>query len=71
MRVIAEGLAEWGVLKVPAEQALREDSGLYRRYTLCSSGHMLGQEAPESIHGLAVAVKCGAGNPSFVKRPTP
>ncbi|MDH6130893.1 Xaa-Pro aminopeptidase [Kitasatospora sp. MAA4] len=42
MRVIAEGLADWGVLRIPAEQALQEDSGLYRRYTLCSSGHMLG-----------------------------
>ncbi|BFV55870.1 aminopeptidase P family protein [Kitasatospora sp. CMC57] len=42
MRVIAEGLADWGVLKISAEEALREDSGLFRRYTLCSSGHMLG-----------------------------
>ncbi|MGW2252494.1 aminopeptidase P family protein [Kitasatospora sp. NPDC001660] len=42
MRVIAEGLADWGVLRIPAEQALDEDNGLYRRYTLCGSGHMLG-----------------------------
>ncbi|MFE6051012.1 aminopeptidase P family protein [Kitasatospora sp. NPDC056446] len=42
MKVIAEGLADWGVLRVPAEQALAEDNGLYRRYTLCGSGHMLG-----------------------------
>ncbi|MEU8924718.1 aminopeptidase P family protein [Kitasatospora sp. NPDC048545] len=42
MQVIAEGLADWGVLRVPAEQALAEDNGLYRRYTLCGSGHMLG-----------------------------
>ncbi|MER6299136.1 aminopeptidase P family protein [Kitasatospora sp. NPDC001539] len=42
MRVIAEGLADWGVLRIPAEQALAEDSGLHRRYTLCGSGHMLG-----------------------------
>ncbi|WP_263102526.1 aminopeptidase P family protein [Kitasatospora sp. DSM 101779] len=42
MTVIAEGLAEWGVLKVSAEESLRSDSGLHRRYTLCSSGHMLG-----------------------------
>ncbi|GAA2830854.1 aminopeptidase P family protein [Kitasatospora paracochleata] len=51
MRVIAEGLAEWGVLPVPAEEALREDSGLYRRYTLCSSGHMLGLD----VHDCAKA----------------
>ncbi|WP_033350893.1 aminopeptidase P family protein [Kitasatospora aureofaciens] len=42
MRVIAEGLADWGVLRIPAEQALAGDNGLYRRYTLCGSGHMLG-----------------------------
>jgi Xaa-Pro aminopeptidase len=42
MRVIAEGLAGWGVLPCTAEQALREDDGRYRRYTLCGSGHMLG-----------------------------
>ncbi|MFD7905679.1 aminopeptidase P family protein [Kitasatospora sp. NPDC059747] len=42
MRVIAEGLADWGVLRIPADQALDEDNGLYRRYTLCGSGHMLG-----------------------------
>ncbi|MBM4792009.1 aminopeptidase P N-terminal domain-containing protein [Streptomyces sioyaensis] len=40
--VLAEGLADWGVLRVPAAQALAADSGLHRRYTLCSSGHMLG-----------------------------
>ncbi|MGK4579841.1 aminopeptidase P family protein [Kitasatospora sp. HPMI-4] len=51
MRVIAEGLAEWGVLRVSAEEALREDSGLYRRYTLCSSGHMLGLD----LHDCAKA----------------
>ncbi|GHC53943.1 Xaa-Pro aminopeptidase 1 [Streptomyces flavofungini] len=35
MRVIAEGLADWGVLK-------NADGEFHRRYTLCSSGHMLG-----------------------------
>ncbi|QMU69941.1 aminopeptidase P family protein [Streptacidiphilus sp. P02-A3a] len=42
MRVIAEGLAAWGVLPCSAEQALRPEDGRYRRYTLCGSGHMLG-----------------------------
>ncbi|MFJ9470697.1 aminopeptidase P family protein [Streptomyces caniferus] len=40
--VLAEGLADWGVLPLPAKEPLADDSGLYRRYTLCSSGHMLG-----------------------------
>ncbi|OKK22693.1 Xaa-Pro aminopeptidase [Streptomyces sp. CB00455] len=44
MRVIAEGLAQWGVLK-----DARGD--LHRRYTLCSSGHMLGLD----VHDCAKA----------------
>lgn len=55
MRVIAEGLADWGVLPVPAEQALREESGLYRRYTLCSSGHMLGLDVHDCAKARAEA----------------
>lgn len=44
MRVISEGLAEWGVLK-----DARGD--LHRRYTLCGSGHMLGLD----VHDCAKA----------------
>ncbi|MEU5435145.1 aminopeptidase P family protein [Streptomyces sp. NPDC020719] len=44
MRVISEGLTEWGVLKSP-------DGDLHRRYTLCSSGHMLGLD----VHDCAKA----------------
>jgi len=51
MKVIAEGLESWGVLPVPAAEALHPDSGLYRRYTLCSSGHMLGLD----VHDCAQA----------------
>ncbi|MER5640503.1 aminopeptidase P family protein [Kitasatospora sp. NPDC002227] len=51
MRVIAHGLADWGVLPVSAEEALQEDSGLFRRYTLCSTGHMLGLD----VHDCAKA----------------
>lgn len=50
-RVIAEGLADWGVLRVSAEEALADDSGLYRRYTLCGTGHMLGLD----VHDCAQA----------------
>ncbi|MEU3063458.1 aminopeptidase P family protein [Streptomyces subrutilus] len=44
MAVIADGLAQWGVLK---------DAGgdLHRRYTLCGSGHMLGLD----VHDCAKA----------------
>ena len=51
MRVIAEGLADWGVLKISADEAMDPENGLYRRYTLCSSGHMLGLD----VHDCAKA----------------
>ncbi|MFP8940703.1 aminopeptidase P family protein [Streptomyces fenghuangensis] len=50
MRVITEGLCDWGVLKTPADE-LGGDSGLHRRYTLCGSGHMLGMD----VHDCAKA----------------
>ncbi|SDG03041.1 Xaa-Pro aminopeptidase [Sinosporangium album] len=51
MHVIAEGLHEWGVLKISADEAMDPASGLFRRYTLCSSGHMLGMD----VHDCAKA----------------
>ena len=51
MAVIAEGLADWGLLPVTAAQSLQPESGLHRRYTLCSSGHMLGLD----VHDCAQA----------------
>jgi Xaa-Pro aminopeptidase len=49
MRVICEGLHAWGLLKDSPEALL--ESGVYRRYTLCSSGHMLGLD----VHDCAKA----------------
>ncbi|CAM5546147.1 Xaa-Pro aminopeptidase 1 [Streptomyces spiroverticillatus] len=49
--VLAEGLHEWGVLRVSPEESLRADSGLHRRYSLCSSGHMMGLD----LHDCAQA----------------
>ncbi|MGW7286461.1 aminopeptidase P family protein [Streptomyces sp. NPDC054847] len=40
MRVIAEGLDAWGLR--PGGTALPHEDALYRRYTVCGSGHMLG-----------------------------
>lgn len=51
MRVICEGLHEWGLLK-DSPDALME-SGLYRRYTLCSSGHMLGLDVHDCARSRA------------------
>ena len=42
MTVLAHGLADMGILPVSAEEALDNDNGLYRRWTLHGTGHMLG-----------------------------
>ncbi len=51
MTVIAHGLAGLNLLPCSAEEALDEDSSIYRRWTLCSSGHMLGLD----VHDCATA----------------
>ena len=51
MQVIADGLAEWGLLAITAEESMKPSSGLHRRYTLCSSNHMLGLD----VHDCAQA----------------
>ncbi len=51
MRVIANGLADWGVLPISGEESMLDDVGLHRRWTLCSTGHMLGLD----VHDCAKA----------------
>ncbi len=51
MGVLAHGLADLGVLPVPAEEALDSDSGVYRRWTLHGTGHMLGLD----VHDCSAA----------------
>ncbi|MFD1537105.1 aminopeptidase P family protein [Nonomuraea guangzhouensis] len=51
MRVLAEGLAELGVLPVGVDEAMDPGSMLYRRWTLHSFGHMLGID----VHDCAAA----------------
>ncbi|MGG2460491.1 aminopeptidase P family protein [Streptomyces sp. RGM 3693] len=48
MRVLAEGLTEWGVLK-------NAEGDFHRRYTLCSSGHMLGLDVHDCARARATA----------------
>ena len=49
MRVLAERLVEWGVLEGPIERVM--ELGLYRRFTLHGTGHMLGLD----VHDCAEA----------------
>ncbi len=51
MAVLAKGLEEMGVLPVSAEESLKPDVGLHRRWTVHGSGHMLGID----VHDCAQA----------------
>ncbi len=51
MKVLAQGLFEWGILREPPERALRRDRQLHRRYTLHGTSHMLGLD----VHDCARA----------------
>jgi Xaa-Pro aminopeptidase len=53
MSVIAKGLEEMGVLPIPAEESLKADVGLHRRWTVHGTGHMLGMD----VHDCAQARK--------------
>jgi len=66
MTVIAHGLADLGLLPCPVEQALDEDSTVYRRWTLCSSGHMLGLDVHDCAHARATAYLDGVLEPGQV-----
>ncbi len=52
-RVLAEGLAGLGILPVSVDEALDNETMLYRRWTLHSFGHMLGLD----VHDCARARK--------------
>lgn len=51
--VLAHGLADMGVLTVSAEESLRPEVGLHRRWTLHNVSHMLGMD----VHDCAQARK--------------
>jgi Xaa-Pro aminopeptidase len=53
MRVLAEGLADLGLLPVSVEEAMDKDSIVYRRWSLHGSGHLLGID----VHDCARARK--------------
>ena len=42
MKILTEGLIDLGILKESAEDALRPERQLFRRYTLHGTSHMLG-----------------------------
>ncbi|AGZ40483.1 aminopeptidase P family protein [Actinoplanes friuliensis] len=53
MRVLAEGLNDLGLLPVSVDEAMSEESTVYRRWTLHGFGHMLGID----VHDCSAARK--------------
>jgi Xaa-Pro aminopeptidase len=51
MGVLAKGLEEMGILPVSADEAMDPDNGVYRRWTLHGTGHMLGLD----VHDCSAA----------------
>lgn len=66
MTVMAHGLADLGLLPGSAEEALDESSTIYRRWTLCSSGHMLGLDVHDCSAARAEAYLDGVIEPGHV-----
>jgi Xaa-Pro aminopeptidase len=51
MTVLAHGLEDMGILPVSADEAIEKESGVYRRWTLHGTGHMLGMD----VHDCSAA----------------
>lgn len=66
MRVIAEALAEWGLLPVPVEEALEKTCGVYQRYTLHGTSHMLGLDVHDCGHARNQSYRDGTLAPGMV-----
>jgi Xaa-Pro aminopeptidase len=66
MTVLAHGLADLGVLPVSAEEALDTDSGLYRRWTLHGTGHMLGLDVHDCSASRSENYRDGKLEPGMV-----
>lgn len=60
MRVLAEGLDDLGLLPVSVDQAMADDSTVYRRWTLHGFGHMLGIDVHDCAHARNETYREGA-----------
>jgi Xaa-Pro aminopeptidase len=62
MEVIAQGLADWGLLPVSVDEALSDTGQQHRRYLVCGVGHHLGldvhdcsKSSYDAYHGAELA----------------
>lgn len=63
-RVIAEGLDAWGLR--PGGDAVPHEAALYRRYTVCGTGHMLGLDCHDCASARRETYMDGALEPGHV-----
>ena len=66
MRVLAEGLADLGILTVSAEDALRDENQFYKRYSLHNVSHMLGLDVHDCAQARQETYKFGKLEPGMV-----
>jgi Xaa-Pro aminopeptidase len=59
MRVLAEGLHDWGVLTVGVDEALSGDGQQHRRYIVCGTGHYLGLDVHDCAASSVSAYSAG------------
>jgi Xaa-Pro aminopeptidase len=66
MTVMAHGLADLGLLPCSAQEALDPASTIYRRWTLCGTGHMLGLDVHDCAEARAQEYLDGVLRPGHV-----
>jgi Xaa-Pro aminopeptidase len=66
MRVLAEGLAKLGVLKMSPEEALKDENQFYKRYSLHNVSHMLGLDVHDCAQARQEVYKFGKLRPGMV-----
>lgn len=66
MRVLAEGLADLGLLPVSVDEAMDRDSTVYRRWTLHGFGHMLGLDVHDCAHARRERYRDGTLDEGYV-----
>jgi Xaa-Pro aminopeptidase len=66
MRVLSQGLERLGILPTSAEEALREENQLYKRYSLHNVSHMLGLDVHDCAQARQEAYKFGKLRPGMV-----
>ncbi|MBB5873114.1 Xaa-Pro aminopeptidase [Allocatelliglobosispora scoriae] len=66
MRVLAEGLADLGILPCSVDEAMEKDSMIYRRWTLHGFGHMLGLDVHDCANARNEAYRDGELDEGYV-----